>query len=395
MGNLTVSANDPSENAIVSSKYGVRWLLGVVIGLAIAGAIGWWLISRSNASAANKDATTPPLVTVVRPKLGEITAAVSLTGIISAQNDMPIGVDGEGGRIAEVLVEAGDRVKKGQLLARLDPFVAQSQVDAAAASLEELRASAAVAQAEYSRAERARDVFSVEDAERRHTTAITAQAKVKLAEAQLSEARTRLERTNVVAPSDGVVLTRTAEVGQIALPGTSVLFHLAKNAAIEMRGQVAEQDVTWLKIGQAVKVYLDGAPQTFIGHIWQIGAVIDPGTRQGSVRIALPYADPNLRPGAFARADVDVGTSRGVIVPQTAVLSDDAGTYAFIVDTDQRVVRRAVKVGGAHAEGLIVTAGLNDELRVIAIAGAFLRAGERVNVANDVSVATQAALSTP
>src|SRR5882757_4711589 len=128
MGNLTVSANYSSDSASGSNKHGSnkhrvrRWLLGVVLGLAIAGAIGWWVISRSNASAANKDATTPPLVTVVRPKLGEITAAVSLTGIISAQNDMPIGVDGEGGRIADVLVEAGDRVKKGRLLARLDPF---------------------------------------------------------------------------------------------------------------------------------------------------------------------------------------------------------------------------------------------------------------------------------
>lgn len=392
MDNATISSTDTT---ISNGRTSRRLLMGIGTGLVIAAAIAWYLISRSNASAINKDATVPPLVTVVQPKRGEITAAVSVTGIISAQNDMPIGVDGDGGRIAEVLVEAGDHVKKGHLLARLDPFVAQSEVAAAEASLEELRATAAVAAVEYSRAQRALGVFSEEDAERRRTTAVTAQAKVKLAEAQLQEARTRLARTNIVAPSDGIVLTRTAEVGQIAMAGTSVLFHLAKDSAIEMRGQVAEPDVPRLKVGQTVKVFLDGAPQAFIGRIWQVGAVIDTTTRQGSVRVALPYADKNLRPGAFARADIDVGTTMGMIVPQTAVLSDDDGTYALIIDDEQRVVRRAVKIGGAHAEGLVVTAGLSDDQRVVAIAGAFLRAGEKVNIANDASAGSDSTTAAP
>lgn len=359
-----------------------RLALGFAAFAVVSTAVTWWLVSRSNASAVGKDASLPPLVTVIYPKLGEVAATVAVTGTISAQNDMPIGVDGEGGRIAEVLVEAGDRVKKGQLLARLDPFVAQSQVAAAEASLEELKASAASLSAEYSRAQRAVGVFSVEDAERRRTAALTAQAKVKLAEAQLQEARTRLTRTHVVAPSDGIVLTRTVEIGQVTLPGNTVLFHLARGGAIEMRGQVAEQDMPRLKVGQSVRVYIDGAPQTFEGKVWQVGAVIDTVTRQGQVRIALPRADPNLRPGAFARADIDIGETRGMIVPQTAVLSDDNGTYTLVVDSELRVARRPISVGGIHSAGLVVTAGLSDDDRVISIAGAFLRPGEKVSVAD-------------
>jgi RND family efflux transporter MFP subunit len=294
---------------------------------------------------------------------------------------MPIGVEGDGGRIAAVLVEPGDRVHKGQVLARLNPLTAQSQVDGANASLDELRAAAATAQAEYARAERARDSFSVEEFDRRRTGALTAQAKVKLAEAQLSEAQTRWQRTTVVAPSDGIVLTRSAEVGQIASAGVTVLFHLANRGEIEMRGQVAEQDMPRLKVGQAAQVRLEGVPEPFTGKVWQIGAIIDPVTRQGMVRIALPAADQNLRPGAFARADIQAGTSKGVIVPQTAVLSDEQGSYTLIVGAGDRVERRAVKIGGAHSEGLIVSSGLNGDERVVAIAGAFLRAGEQVNVA--------------
>lgn len=343
---------------------------------------GWWLSRAHNApDARDKDTEAPPLVTVVVPALGNVATTVSVTGQISAQNDMPIGVEGEGGRIAAVLAEPGDHVRRGQVLARLNPFTAQSQVQSAEASLAELKAAAAAAQAEYARAEGARDSFSVEEFERRRTAALTAQAKVKAAEAQVSQAHTLWQRTTVVAPSDGIVLTRAAEIGQIATPGGPPLFHLAQGGAIEMRGQVAEQDMPRLKVGQNASVRLEGVAQAFTGRVWQVGAVIDALSRQGSVRIALPSADQNLRPGAFARADIQAGSSLGVILPQTAVLSDEQGSYTLIVGADQRVERRGITIAGAHTEGLLVSSGLTGNERVVAIAGAFLRAGEQVQVA--------------
>ena len=351
----------------------------VIVGLAFAG----WRMTRSPtvAAAMDKDGTVPPLVSVVVPSLGNVATTVSVTGQISATNDMPIGVEGDGGRISAVLVEPGDKVKRGQVLARLNPLTAESQVEGAQASLEELKAAAAAAQADYARAEKARDSFSVEEFERRRTAALTAVAKAKAAEAQLSEARTRWQRTTVVAPSDGIVLLRAAEVGQIAMQGSPPLFRLARDGAIEMRGQVAEQDMPRLKVGQSALVKLDGVPQPFIGKIWQIGAVIDGTTRQGTVRIALPADDQNLRPGAFARADIQAGATVGVILPQTAVLSDEHGTYTLIVGANDRVERRSVNVVGARSEGLLVDSGLTGDERVVAVAGAFLRAGEQVKVA--------------
>jgi RND family efflux transporter MFP subunit len=349
----------------------------------VALGLGLWLFMRPHgaADAKGKDVDVPPLVTVIIPTPGNVLSTVSLTGQISAQNDMPIGVEGEGGRIAAVLVEPGDRVQRGQVLARLNPLTAQSQVLGAEALLDELRADAAAAQAEFARAEGAREAFSAEEFDRRRTSALTAQSKVKLAEAQLDEARTRRERTTVVAPSDGTVLTRSAEVGQIATPGATVLFHLANRGAIEMRGAVAEQDMPRLKVGQSAEVRLEGITAPFAGKVWQVGAVIDQITRQGTVRIALPAADQNLRPGAFARADIQAGTVAGVIVPQTAVLSDEQGSYTLIVGAGDKVERRAVRVGGAHSEGLVISGGLNGNERVVAIAGAFLRPGEQVSVA--------------
>jgi multidrug efflux pump subunit AcrA (membrane-fusion protein) len=128
-------------------------------------------------------------------------------------------------------------------------------------------------------------------------------------------------------------------------------------------------------------VRLEGVPHAFAGTIWQIGPIIDPTSRQGTVRIALSSEDQDLRPGAFARADIHVGSSTGVILPQTAVLADDQGTYVLIVGPDDKLVRRKVQVAGARSEGLLISDGLAGSERVIAIAGAFLRIGEAVSVA--------------
>lgn len=360
-------------------------LLGIAAAVIVVLAFGGWRMTRSPSAAQapdhDKDGVVPPLVTVVVPSLGNVVTTVSLTGQIGAQNDMPIGVEGDGGRISAVLVEPGDRVKRGQVLARLNPLTAQSQVDSAQASLDELQAAAASAQAEFARAQQARDAFSVEEFERRRTAAVTAVAKAKAAQAQLSEAHTRWQRTTVVAPSDGIVLMRAAEAGQIAMPGSPPLFRLARDGAIEMRGEVAEQDMPRLKVGQTALVRLDGVPQPFIGKVWQIGAVIDGTTRQGTVRIALPADDQNLRPGAFARADIQAGATVGVILPQTAVLSDEQGSYTLIVGAGDRIERRSINVVGARSEGLLVDSGLQGNERVVAVAGAFLRAGEQVKVA--------------
>jgi HlyD family secretion protein len=369
-------------NQSVESRRRSKWSWRLGIAAAVFGAAGVWVLVRPHASASvsDKDAAPPPLVTVVAPVLGAVASKVSLTGLISARNDMPIGNEGDAGRISEVLVEAGDRVHKGQVLARLNPIAAQSQLDNAEASLDEVRASAAAAQSEWARAQKGGDIFSKEESERRRTTALTAEAKVKAAEAQVRDARYKLTQTAIAAPTDGIVLTRSAEVGQIAVPGSTVLFHLARDAAIEMRAQVAEQDVPRLALGQTATVRLDGVAKSFTGTIWQIGAIIDAGTRQGTVRIALA-ADRDLRPGSFARADVDVGSTQGVLLPQTAVLSDESGTYVLIVGSDNKLERRAVTVGGAHTAGLLVSQGLVGSERVVAIAGAFLRSGETVAVA--------------
>src|SRR5277367_4120235 len=312
-----------------------------------------------------------PTVSVTEVGISKVPTTVSIIGTIGARYDMPIGVEGDAGRIAAILVEAGDHVKRGQVLARLNVSVLEPQVANLEAALEQARAEADLADAEYHRAQAvgASGALSAEETQRRKSAGVTAAAKVKVAAAQLAEAQARLARADVRAPADGIILTRNVEVGQTATPGGEALFRLSQGGEIELRGQVAEQDLPLLKVGQLVDVRLTGTSHVYEGHVRLLGAVIDPQTRLGMVRVALT-PDVNLRPGAFARAEVTVSNAERAVLPQTAVLIDDKGSYVFIVNAQNKVERRAVRVSGIVLNGVTIAEGLHGDEEVVTTAGA-------------------------
>jgi multidrug efflux pump subunit AcrA (membrane-fusion protein) len=120
-----------------------------------------------------------------------------------------------------------------------------------------------------------------------------------------------------------------------------------------------------------------GSPKAFTGQVWQVSPIIDPATRLGRVRVALSFA-PELRPGGFANAEIIAGAVVAPVLAESAVLSDNAGSYVFIVDGNNKVVRRPVKTGAITDKGVIVLEGLNGSERVVERAGAFLQPGETV-----------------
>ncbi|HUL17862.1 MAG TPA: efflux RND transporter periplasmic adaptor subunit [Steroidobacteraceae bacterium] len=358
-------------------------VIGAMVALVLIALVAWKLLGGTKAPPTIlADRGAIPLVSVIVPALQPVTANVTLTGAIQARYDMPIGNEGETGRIVAVYVEAGDHVKRGQILAKIDDSVMIQQVNRLAASLEQAKAQAALSAAEYKRAQgvEAAGALSAEDIEKRRATSVTDAANVKVVAAQLAEAEARLARTRLTAPVDGVVLTRNAEVGQIASPGGATLFRVASGGEVEMRGQIAEQDLARVKVGQPATVYLTGLSQPFSGSVRLLGAVIDPATRLGDIRITLK-PDPALRPGAFARAEVTVDKAQRPVLPQTAVLADSDGSYVLIVNESNKVERHAVRVSGVTAAGAVISEGLSGKERVVATAAGFLRNGEEVKVA--------------
>ncbi|MGB8326006.1 MAG: efflux RND transporter periplasmic adaptor subunit [Steroidobacteraceae bacterium] len=382
-GFSTLRLADSRTRWIAAGVAGLVVIVALVIGLRLRGAHG---------AAASDPAKETPLVTVSSAGFSAVTSRISFTGTIRARNEMPVGAEGDAGRVAAIYVEAGDRVRRGQVLARLDTSVLRPQVDRLAAQLHQARAESDLAAAEYRRAQgiAASGALSWEEVERRHAAAVTKEAQVRVAAAQLSESRARWQHSEIRAPENGTVLTRSVDVGQTVAPGSGPLFRLARDGQVEMLGQVAEQDLPRLAVGQPAQVHLTGVDSPFEGEVWLIGATIDPQTRLGDVRIALK-ANPDLRPGAFARAEVIANRSEHAVLPQTAILADAKGAYVLIVNGDHKVERRPVRVTGTQANGVVIGEGLNGSERVVTIAGAFLREGESVRVAGEQPPATAAA----
>jgi len=356
----------------------MTWML-MAIAVVIIAVLALRLTQALAIKKAVSNKTAVPAVSVTEVSVSTVPTTIEIIGTIHARYDMPIGVEGDGGRIAAIYVEAGDHVKRGQLLARLNVSVLTPQVANLEAALEQARAEAELADAEYHRAVAvgASGALSLEETQRRKSSSLTAAARVKLAAAQLAEAEAKLARAEVRAPADGTILTRNVEVGQTATPGGEALFRLSEGGEVELRGQVAEQDLPLLKLGQDVSVRLTGTLQPYPGQVRLLGAVIDPQTRLGTVRVALK-PDPNLRPGAFARAEVTVSNARRTVLPQTAVLTDEKGTYVLVVTAEKKVERRAVHVSGIVGNGVSIADGVKDKEEVVATAGAFLQEGELV-----------------
>jgi HlyD family secretion protein len=360
-----------------------KWTIGALVAILLIALLAWRLMAGgSKPPATLEERSGTPLITVIVPGLQSVAAKVTFTGTIAARYDMPIANEGDTGRIVAVYAEAGDHVRRGQELAKIDDSVLVQQVNRLAASLEQAKAQAELSLAEYKRAlavEKA-GALSAEDIEKRRATSVTDAANVRVAAAQLAEAQARLSRTRIVAPVDGTVLTRHAEVGQIANPGGDALFRVASGGEVEMRGQIAEQDLAQVKTGETATVYLTGVDRPFTGRVRLLGAVIDPQTRLGDIRITLT-PDEALRPGAFARAVVAAERVQRPVLPQTAVMADSAGSYVLVVNSANKVERHPVHISGTTDNGVIVAEGLTGHERVVATAGGFLRDGETVRVA--------------
>ena len=320
-----------------------------------------------------------PTVTVVVPGRSEVARTVTASGALAARRDQPIGIPGQGGRVTAVLVDAGTWVRAGQVLATVDRSVQAQQAAQLAAQVESARANAALAQSNYERALalQGRGFVSKAEIDSKRATRDAANAQVRVAQAQLGATRAQIGQLNVLAPASGLLLSRSVEVGQIVGPGSGALFRLAAGGEMEMRAQVPQQDLVAVRPGMAAQVTPIGTQHSVVGRVWQVAPVIDPQTRQGEVRIAVPYS-ANMRPGGFAEAKITSGTTNAPLLPQSAILSDDAGKYVYVVNAKNLVERRAVQIGDISEDGVAITQGLNGQEAVVLSAGPFLNPGQKI-----------------
>lgn len=366
---------EPAEEAVRRRRH---WMMSA--GAAVALLALWYGTQRSHAPEFAGPGNQAAVVTVVVPGRTTVTATINATGILAARHDMPVGSVGDGGQVTRVLVNPGDWVHAGQLLATVDRQVQTQQMAGQQAQIAVAEADARLADANLERAQKlvGRGFISMADIDRLTATRDAALARVKVAIAQRNQIGAQMQRLDIVAPADGLVLERDVEPGQVVGPASGILFRIAEHGDMELRAKLSETDLAQLTLGQQAKVTPVGTNQPFTGTIWQISPVIDLQNRQGIARIALAYA-PGIRPGGFASAEIRSGSAVAPLLPESALQSDAKGSFVYVVDAGNRVSRRSVAIGTVTDHGIAIASGLTGQERVVLRAGAFLSPGETVN----------------
>ncbi|MGY2051133.1 efflux RND transporter periplasmic adaptor subunit [Methylobacterium sp. JK268] len=366
-----------------------------------------------------------PAVTVVVAAEREIVERTVVTGTLVPRDEILVAPEIEGCRITELLVEEGDRVAKGAVLARLSREMIDTQLAQNAAAIARAEAAidqarSTIVQAEAAQVEaalaleRTRTLMKTGNStevqmEQRTSAARSADGRLaaarnglSMAEAELLQAKAqrreldvKLARTEIRAPEGGIVSRRTARIGATATATGEPLFRLIARGEIELEGEVTETGMPRLRPDASARLDLDtpDGPVAVPGRVRAVYPEIDRSTRMGKVRIRL-QPDPRLRIGAFARGSVEVARRTGVAVPVASVVYGNGGATLLVVAND-RVEARQVRTG-LSADGVIeIRDGVRAGDAVVARAGSFLRDGDRVRPVFPAQQASADALPRP
>ena len=399
-------------------------LIGTGLGMAIAFG-GTRFLSRPTAKAptvAQQSPQQPAMsVTVAPVQTARVARTLNVTGSVAARDLIPVLPQTTGLRIEQLLVDEGDVVKKGQVIAVLDNSVLQARINEARADTESNQAvvgqrQAALAQARATLAEAQRNLqryqqladagaISRQDLDTRTTAAATAREAVRVAQANINSAladvrstranlaqlQTQLGQTLVRAPANGLIAEAPAEVGDVA-SGTQKLFSIIQNGALELQAQVAATELPQIRVDAPALITYDADPRVRLqGKVKEISPLVNPESRKATVKINLPPTSL-LRSGMFARAAITTATVSGLTVPAKAVLPQpDGSAIVFVLLSDNTVKAQTVEVGGVPSGGSVEIKNVLPGDRVVIAGAGYLKDGDRVQVVQQPEEATSTA----
>ncbi len=350
-------------------------------------------------------AVRAPAVTIAAAQKREVIESISLSGTLVARDEVLVGPEIEGLRIIELLAEEGDRVKKGDVLARLSRDQLDAQLAQSDAGL--ARADAAIAQtkSQIDQAQ-ANQTWTAQDLERaqlllkqgsstqaqvdqKSNAASAARAQLQSSrdaqrvaeadkanlQAQRRELMVRIGRTEVRAPADGVVSRRSAKVGAMAAGAAEPMFRIIANGAVELEAEIPEARMSAVRVGLSAKVTL-ASGAVVPARVRLLSPEIDRTTRLGRVRVALDDNSGALV-GSFARGSIELRRATSVMAPTSAVFYADGKPHVQLVQ-DNVVKTRPVEIGVTSGSLIEIRSGLDENMKVVSRAGAFLRDGDAV-----------------
>jgi len=312
-----------------------------------------------------RDATVPDFV--------EVTGTVR--AVLSAQLASQVM-----GTIRRVNAREGDRVRRGQVLVLIDEAQQQAAYAGAKASLQASQESIAAAEADFTLAETTLKRYQMlyekrsltpqeyDEVKTRLTSAVArrgaARANLTQAEARVIEAKAAVDFTRVLAPFDGVVTSKLAEPGAMAMPGVAMLI-VEDPSRFRLEVQVDESQIPAVKFGEPVSMTIDGlGSQSIEGKVTQIVPAADPASRTFTVKIDLP-SNPEIRSGLFGRARFPRGQREAIEIPEDAVLKRGQLQAVYVVDSERLASLRFVTLGSASGGRVEVLSGLQSGDRIV------------------------------
>jgi len=305
-----------------------------------------------------------------------------LNGSIYPWQEALVSAEIAGLRIQQVLVEVGAQVSKGQPLVLLADETVKADLQKQLATVEKDKAGLAEAKSNADRANEIKDsgALSAQKINEYVIALQTAKANLALSEAELENQRIRIRQTKVVAPDDGIISERSANLGNVVSAGTE-LFKLIRLNRIEWRGEVNADQQAALHTGQTVSLNLAGG-KTVAGKVRLISPVVDNNTRNALVYVDIPKN--SAKPGMYVHGKIDIGQQQGLAIPISAVTYRDGFAYVFVLgevnESMSRITQRKVKTGRTLGEQIEVLSGVDAAAKLVLSGGAFLNDGDTVKV---------------
>lgn len=358
-----------------------------IAAVAVAAALGLgtaaWL-ARSSGSASASGASTPApsalTVEVVAPETRSWPQALQASGPVAAWQEIIVSPETGGLRIAELMVDVGSSVKRGQLLARLADATVQAELRKQEAAVAQARASLDQAVSNMQRAKVAESsgALSAQKIEEYRITEATSRASLASAQAELDSSKLKLVQTRIVAVDDGIVSSKTAVLGNVVSAGAE-LFRMVRQGKVEWRPELDARQVATVHAGQTARVTLPGGEQVE-GKVRLVGPTLSTTTGRAVLYVSLP-AIGSTRIGMFASGTLELDARPASTLPQSAIVMRDGRSYVYVVGSDGKAGSRPVTTGRRQGDRVEVLSGLDGQGRVVASGGAFLSEGTQVTVA--------------
>lgn len=326
-------------------------------------------------------------VTMATPQQTEVQQSLQLSGTITPWQEMSIGAELNGVRLADVLVDVGDQVRAGQVLAKFDDRTLLAQGREANAGVKQAQASLDLARSNASRGDRlvATGLVSASNVEQLRADVVRAEAALTTAEALAESARLQLQFATVVSPDAGIVSARLVQPGQV-LPAGSEMLRLIRRGRLEWRAEATEQELARVLEGADVEIAGPNGPVT--GKVRAVAPMLSAKSRTGLVYADLP-ATPGLRAGTYVRGSIFTGPTSALLVPNDAVVIRDGYAYVFVTEAlpnkgsteaMAKVRSRRVNLGPRQGDRRHVSSGLEATQSVVVTGAGFLHDGDVVRV---------------